>query len=264
MSVEELRLNAGDAELVVNPDTGRVTHFRIGGVEILRTGARFGSFPMAPWCGRMRDGVLNWDGQTYQLPRTAEPHAIHGTVRDRPWEVVRHSGGELELAQRLTEPWPFPGRVVQNFALAADAATFRMTVEAAAEPFPAQVGWHPWFERSLSPDGKPVEIAFTAAWQEQRGEDYLPDGNRIAPLPGPWDDCFGMPDGVDVTLTWPDTLELSVTSPVRWVVVYDQPAETVCVEPESGPPNGLNTQPRAVRPEEPLVAEMRWRWRTLG
>ena len=108
------------------------------------------------------------------------------------------------------------------------------------------------------------EIAFTPAWQEQRGEDYLPTGHRIAPLPGPWDDCFGMPDGVDVTLTWPGVLELMITSPLRWVVVYDLPPDTVCVEPQSGPPNGLNTDPAVVAPGAPLAAEMSWSWRGLA
>ncbi|QIS22843.1 aldose 1-epimerase [Nocardia terpenica] len=260
---EELHLSAGDARLTVNAATGRVANFRLGDIEVLRTGARFGSFPMAPWCGRMRNGELRWEGTTYQLPRTAEPHAIHGTVRDHPWEVVEHSETALVLAQELREPWPFRGRVTQSFDLAPDSAAFRMTVESASDPFPAQVGWHPWFQRRLTPTGKDVEIDFTPGWQEERGADYLPTGNHIAPLPGPWDDCFGMPDGVRVTLTWPETLQLTITSPTRWLVVYDLPPETVCVEPESGPPNGLNTTPRPVTPTNPLEADMTWRWHSL-
>ncbi|WP_280371625.1 aldose 1-epimerase [Nocardia wallacei] len=263
MADAELELTAGDTRMVVNTATGRIASLDIGGLGILRTGARFGSFPMAPWCGRMRDGVLTWHGHTYHLPRNAEPHAIHGTVRDRPWRVLDSDGTEAVLAQELTEPWPFAGRVTQSFRLAADSATFRMSVESAADSFPAQVGWHPWFRRTLDTEGKAVELRFTPAWQERRGADYLPDGHRIAPLPGPWDDCFAMPEGVDATLTWPETLELTITSPLPWVVVYDLPAETVCVEPQSGPPNGLNTEPRTVTPERPLVAEMSWRWRAL-
>ena len=57
-----------------------------------------------------------------------------------------------------------------------------------------------------------------------------------------------MPDGVDVTLTWPEQLELKVTSRAEWVVVYDEQAEAVCVEPQSGPPNGLNTHPAPGHP----------------
>ncbi|RDI51744.1 aldose epimerase family protein [Nocardia mexicana] len=264
MADEGVELVAGAARMVVDASTGRIARFRVGDLEVLKTGARFGSFPMAPWCGRMRDGVLRWDGRDYRLPRNAEPHAIHGTVRDHPWEVVRRTESEVVLAQELREPWPFAGRVIQSFALTGESATFRMSVESASDSFPAQVGWHPWFERRLGPDAAAVEIDFAPAWQEERGPDYLPDGNRIAPLPGPWDDCFGMPDGVLVTLTWPESLELTVRSPLRWVVVYDLPTDTVCIEPQSGPPNGLNTAPQAVSPDAPLIAGMSWRWRPLG
>ncbi|NED80259.1 aldose 1-epimerase, partial [Streptomyces sp. SID11233] len=101
------------------------------------------------------------------------------------------------------------------------------------------------------------------AWQEERGADHLPTGRRIDPLPGPWDDCFGMPDGVTVLLTWPGELELTVTSPEKWVVVYDEQDDWVCVEPQTGPPNGLNTQPRLITPIEPLEASTTWSWRLL-
>ena len=67
-----------------------------------------------------------------------------------------------------------------------------------------------------------------------------------------------MPDGVDVTLTWPEQLELKVASRAEWVVVYDEQAEAVCVEPQSGPPNGLNTHPRLVTPIEPLEIATTW------
>lgn len=122
----------------------------------------------------------------------------------------------------------------------------------------------PWFNRSLGgTDAQDVRLDFTAAWQEERGDDHLPTGKRVDPRPGPWDDCFGMPDGVDVTLTWPGQLELKVTSREEWVVVYDEQFEAVCVEPQTGPPNGLNTHPRLVTPLEPLEATTTWTWRRL-
>lgn len=72
-----------------------------------------------------------------------------------------------------------------------------------------------------------------------------------------------MPDGVDITLTWPEELELKVTSRAEWVVIYDEPEDAVCVEPQSGPPNGLNTHPRLVTPIDPLEVGSVWRWRRL-
>jgi aldose 1-epimerase len=231
VSNEDITLTAGDAEVTVTPGNGgRIGSLRIGGAELLRQGQKFGCFPMVPWCGRIRDGRF-LDGTTVrQMPLNAPPHAIHGTARDGAWRTARTSESEAVITYDLVDPW-------------------------------AQVGWHPWFNRNLGQED--VRVDFTPAWQEERGEDHLPTGRRIEPKPSPWDDCFGMPGGVDVTLTWPGQLELKVASREEWVVVYDEQEAAVCVEPQTGPPNGLNTHPRLVTPIEPLEATMTWSWRRL-
>jgi aldose 1-epimerase len=263
-SEQSIRLAAGDVELTVHPTIGcRIGSLRIGGTEVLRQGERYGSFPMVPWCGRTRDGRFSNGGVPHRLPLNAPPHAIHGTGRDTAWRTARAYESEAAFTYDLADPWPYTGRVTQTFELAEDSVTVRMGVETYGTSFPAQAGWHPWFLRNLGDGGEDVRIAFTPEWQEERGEDHLPTGKRITPLPGPWDDCFGMPDGVDVTLTWPGRLELIVRSPAEWVVVYDEQAEAVCVEPQSGPPNGLNTHPRLVTPIEPLEIATTWSWRRL-
>ncbi|MET9429145.1 aldose 1-epimerase [Streptomyces sp. NPDC003036] len=259
-----VRLVAGDAELTVRPDNGcRIESLRIAGTELLRQGERYGSFPMVPWCGRVANGRFLNGATRHQLRLNAPPHAIHGTGRDAAWHTARADKAEAAFTYDLAEPWPYPGRVTQIFELTEDALTLRLGVETYGDSFPAQAGWHPWFNRTLDGDGEEVRLDFTAAWQEERGDDHLPTGRRIDPRTGPWDDCFGMPDGVDVTLTWPGRLELKVTSRAEWVVVYDEQEEAVCVEPQSGPPNGLNTHPRLVTPIEPLEIESTWAWRRL-
>nr|WP_223290911.1 aldose 1-epimerase [Streptomyces avicenniae] len=260
-------LRAGDTELTVRPDQGaRLSSLRIAGTEVLRQGERFGSFVMAPWCGRTRDGRFSNGGTVHQLPQDAGPHAIHGTVRKRAWRTVAADATSAAFVTELTDPWPWPGRVTQLVELAPDGGGLTLTlgVETLGDSFPAQAGWHPWFLRNLGDGGRDVELAFTPAWQEERGEDHLPTGRRLPPRPGPWDDCFGMPDGVAVTLTWPERLELTVTSRAPWAVVYDEMAEAVCVEPQSGPPDGLNSAPRLVTELEPLEIATSWSWRTLA
>ncbi|MDH6214787.1 aldose 1-epimerase [Streptomyces pseudovenezuelae] len=262
MSNEDITLTAGDAEVTVQPGNGgRVGGLRVGGVELLRQGERFGCFPMVPWCGRTRDGRFRNGGTVHQMPLNSPPHAIHGTVRDGAWRVARTSADAAVITYDLVEPWPWPGRVTHQLDLTPDSLTLTMAVEAHDSSFPAQIGWHPWFNRNLG--GEDVRVDFAPTWQEERGEDHLPTGNRIEPRPGPWDDCFGMPDGVDVTLTWPGQLELKVGSPEEWVVVYDEQEAAVCVEPQTGPPDGLNSRPRLVTPLEPLEATMTWAWRRL-
>ncbi|MFC7840534.1 aldose 1-epimerase [Streptomyces sp. NPDC001046] len=262
MSDEEITLTAGDAEATVQPGNGgRIGGLRIGGVELLRQGERFGCFPMVPWCGRTRHGRFLDGAEVRQLPLNAPPHAIHGTVRDTAWRTARRTASEAVITCELTDPWPHPGRVTQVVDLTGDSLTLTISVETYESSFPAQIGWHPWFHRNLG--GEDVRLDFSPAWQEERGDDHLPTGHRVDPKPGPWDDCFGMPGGVEATLTWPGQLELTVSSRAEWVVVYDEQREAVCVEPQTGPPDGLNTLPRLVTPLEPLEATTTWRWRRL-
>ncbi|WP_330255447.1 aldose 1-epimerase [Nocardia sp. NBC_00565] len=256
-------LTAGKAELTVDPQNGgRLTSLRISDLELLRQGPRYGAFPMVPWCGRMELGQFRNGGAVHQMPINAEPHAIHGTGRDAAWRVVSVDESSATLTVDLAEPWPYPGRVTQLIELTEDSLTLTMRVETTGQPFPAQVGWHPWFRRNLD-SGNEIQLDFTPAWQEERGDNYLPTGRHITPEPGPWDDCFGMPDGTTVTLTWPHALELKITSPAQWVVVFDEKPEAACVEPQSGPPNGLNTHPRPVTAGDPLELSTTWSWRLL-
>lgn len=270
MSTEqETTLTVRNSSVTVRPDLGaRLSSLVVGGLELLRSGDHYGSFPMAPWCGRTRDGRFVNGGVAHQLPLNDAPHAIHGTVRGHAWNVARTGEAEpgtetASFTYDLVEPWPYPGRVTQNVELTEDSLTLHMGIETYGDSFPAQVGWHPWFRRNLGNGGEDVRIEFQPGWQEERGADHLPTGKRIDPLPGPRDDCFGMPDGVTVLLTWPGELELTVKSREKWVVVFDEPEDYVCVEPQSGPPNGLNTHPRLVTPIDPLEASTTWSWRLL-
>ncbi|MFJ5551323.1 aldose 1-epimerase [Streptomyces sp. NPDC093225] len=256
------QLSAGGVDVAVDQENGcRIGSLRVDGTELLRQGERYGAFPMVPFCGRTGGGRFRNGAVEHQLPLNAPPHAIHGYGREAAWKPVRHTGREAAFVYDLRDPWPYSGRVTQVVELTEDSLTLTMGVETYEDSFPAQAGWHPWFRRNLG--GGDAELGFAPAWQEERGSDHLPTGRRIDPLPGPWDDCFGMPDGVDVTLTWPGQLELRVTSPAEWVVVYDEQPEAVCVEPQSGPPNGLNTLPRLVTPVDPLEITTVWSWRRL-
>lgn len=273
-----VRLAAGAAELTVLPAAGcRLGSLRIGGLELLRRPPGepvtvpsdrvfgWGSFPMVPWAGRVDRGIFNNGPVRHRLPTDVlPPHAVHGTGVTAVWRPAGPcTEREAAFVLDLAEPWPYPGRVTQRFELDPDELRLTLEVETRGDSFPAQVGWHPWFLRRPlgAPEGSPpVELDFEPAWQEERGPDQLPTGRRIEPLPGPWDDCFGMPDGVRAALEWPGLLRLTVTSDCRWVVVFDALGDAVCVEPQSGPPNGLNTAPRLVTPIDPLEAVTVWRW----
>jgi aldose 1-epimerase len=256
---DALVLEAGSARVTVLPaEGGRLGSVVAAGHELLVTGdpdpMRWGSYAMAPFAGRVRAGRLSFRGADHQLPLGMPPHAIHGVVYDRPWRVEDPATISIDLDDR----WPYRGRVRQRFALDEDSLALELTLEA-QEPMPATIGWHPWFRRALAPGDPPVVVRFDADVMLVRDADGIPDGERMPPPPGPWDDAFTGVHG-DPTLEWPGRLRLVLSSSCSWWVVYTAAANAVCIEPQSGPPDGVNSSPFVVEPGTPLTHTMRWRW----
>jgi aldose 1-epimerase len=196
------------------------------------------------------------------------PHAIHGTVFDRPWDIV----DDRTITTELGPSWPFAGRAVQHFELDAGRFTSRLELHA-DEPMPASIGWHPWFRREpppapgwgvTGPAPGPLELDFEARAMYYRDPSGIATTRLVAPPPaGPWDDCF-----IDLArppvLRWPGYLELTIESDCPTWVVYTVPVDALCVEPQSAPPDALNTGATIVEPGRPLIAEMVWTWNTLA
>ena len=266
-------LRTDTAVAVVLPAAGgRIGSLRVDGLETLVTEGlgplSWGAYPMVPWAGRLRDGILRWCGDERRFPtHLAPPHAIHGTLIERAWRVGGATARAMMLSADLDDPWPYGGSVTQRIRLEPDRLVAELEIRAATDPFPAIVGWHPWFARILrdadgTPRGGPVRVDLPAGAMLRRGGDGLPDGTVVRPIPpGPWDDCF-----TELTrppaVVWPGALRIEVDSAARYAVVYTEQEPGVCVEPQTGPPNGLNTGECAVvEPGRPLVATMTLRWR---
>ncbi len=83
-------LSSQRARALVNPDDGgRLVSLVLDGIELLGSaevadglpvGWFQGSFPMAPYAGRTKNGRFRFDGATYTVPSNAGPHAGHGLV----------------------------------------------------------------------------------------------------------------------------------------------------------------------------------------
>jgi aldose 1-epimerase len=266
------RLEAGNCVAVVDADAGgRVTSLVVDDHELLvQHGAdvfHWGSFPMAPWVGRLRNGRLEFDGRVVQLPVNAQPHALHGLVTDRRWTITATDERSVELAVELGgagDAWPWPCTVAQSVALGDDRMEFRLSVHA-AESMPADIGWHPWFARELVTSTGPVaaELDVRGGRVFVNGADGLPNGELGPTPPRPWDYCF-----VDLSappaVRWPGVLDLTVESDCRHWVFYDMEPAGICAEPWTGPPNSLNGPERTVvTPSRSLEATMTWAWRRV-
>jgi aldose 1-epimerase len=253
-----IHLEAGGATATIDPGAGgRLASLVVGGSERLVTEGdgptMWGCFPMAPWAGRVRDGRFRWAGVERQLPLRLPPHAMHGTVLDRPWEVVAADERRTTLRIELGPDWPWAGHAVHELELWPGRLDLRLEVHTGGEPFPASCGWHPWFRRPVA-----LDLDATSLWR--RDESGIPTG-ELVPAPTSTealDDCLtGLRQ--PPRLRWPDGVELEVRSTCEQWVVFTEPEHALCVEPQTGPPDALNLAPRVVGPE-PLVATAAFRW----
>jgi aldose 1-epimerase len=262
---DELRLTADGCSVIVDLAAGgRLASVVVHGHELLKTegGGSYGwgSFPMAPYAGRVRDGTFVFDGRSYRLPQLDPPHALHGTVFLRRWTRVSAD----TIVADLGPDWPFRGRVSQTFELSATGLHSRMRLEA-DEPMPASIGWHPWFRRHLDgvAAGRDVALDLDAGAMYRRDGVGIATRERVPPPSGPWDDCFTDLRRPPV-LRWPGILELTIRSDCPDWVIYTVPEDALCVEPQTAPPDALDVDPTIVVPGRPLTAEMDWRWRSLA
>ncbi|MFM2106206.1 MAG: hypothetical protein RL338_1238 [Chloroflexota bacterium] len=263
---DRITLAAPGVAVELDPASGgRIARLRLDGLELIKPDGygpiEWGAYPMVPWAGRLRDGILRFRGETHRLPLSLPPHAIHGTTWTLPWSVVEATPDEATMAIELEPPWPFGGRALHRVAVEARGLRSTIEIHAGERPMPAIVGWHPWFPRRLAAGG-PAELVLRAGGMLRRGPDGIPTGEVVPPSAGPWDDAF-----VDVTqpvlVRWPGAVELAISAPESaWWVCYTERDDAICVEPQTGPPNGLSTGEHAVvEPGRPLVATMTIAWR---
>ena len=251
------------ARAVANIDLangGRIASFTVDGDELLHTESTdsdpmsWGCYPMAPFAGRVRDGVLTHAGREHRLRLNMAPHSIHGTVFDREWQ---HEGGNRFVCD-LGPEWPWRGHAVQVIDVGEEALTLRLEVHSHGEAFPASIGWHPWFRTRLR-SGEQLFLEAKVGRQILRDATGMPTGEWVSPLPRPWDDCFTDVDW-PITLDWAGRRRLRIGSDCAYVVIYDERAHAWCVEPQSAPPDAVNHGTDLVTPDAPLVATTTWAW----
>lgn len=254
----ELHLGSGTFGCSIDALRGaRLSSVRVASRERLLTHTRgasatsWGAYPMVPYAGRVRGGRFSHAGVQHQLPRNFGEHAIHGTVFDVSWSTIEHSPTHAVLVAALGSRWPYAGHVMHEVAVDAlqRTITCTLTVTTSSESMPAQVGWHPWFVRPAT-----LDVEFTEMYV--RDDDYIPDGRRIAPTPGPWDDCF-IGARRTPSVIFNDGARIAIESDCECWVVYDMPKHALCVEPQSGPPDGFTLAPLLVTPHAPLRRTMK-------
>jgi aldose 1-epimerase len=245
----------GHVEVEVVPSVGaRLHRLRVFGADLLRTPDDlerhrddpyfWGSYPMAPWCGRVAAGPTEVAGRTVDLPASfPDGTAIHGQVSRRPWAQVDDGRFRIEAGG---DGWPWPYAVEQDIAIEGDALVLALRLtNRADEPMPGGIGFHPWFRR-------PVRVALGAttvhhsnlassAWPVPVAGLY--DQRRLEPMPDDLDATWADLADPPVVLAWPDhgiRATLHVVAATLFIVAASPGAiDAVAIEPQTHAPQGI-------------------------
>lgn len=237
---------------------GRIAQIRHDGIEQLvgfddnDAAIAWGSYPMAPWAGRIRRGRFEFDGQRHRLPLNLGEHAIHGVAFVMPWRVDAVSPRHVELSLELPqdERWPFGGVVRQRLEVESNRLAMTLSLTAATRAMPFAIGWHPWLR-------KPDRIEFAPTHCYPRDAEGIATLPLVDPPAGPWDDCF-INDAPVLVHRGGQTIRL--TSDCRHWVVFDETAAATCIEPQTGPADAFNLAPVRLEAGETASAWYRMEW----
>ncbi|WP_429551695.1 aldose 1-epimerase [Paraburkholderia sp. MM5477-R1] len=244
---------------------------------------RMASFPLFPYCNRIRDARFAFDGATIDLagndPRFA--HALHGNAWRNPWCVGARSESAVDLHfehepdASATGDWPFRYRARQRIELRGGALHITMSARnLAGRPMPFGMGHHPYYPRTASTR---IHADVQAMWHADT--DVLP--THLGPHPAVDALRAGMsPDAFDLdnnfsnwsrvaTIAWPDerrNLTMRADAPFDHLVVFAPVNDPqLCVEPVTNTTdcfNAVGTQEHVggcvLQPGEEIEAAFSW------
>ena len=231
---------------------------------------RAGSYPLAPYSNRIRDGVFTFDGARHRLRSLAgRSEAIHGSGLYLPWQVRALEADSVDLvldAPAGTMGWAWPFECVQRYRLDAGGLSLTLIMRNGGDtPMPFGFGIHPYFT------ARRVALHARRLWPaDERG---LPTGSKVTHVR----ELRQSAEGCDTylsqwegraTLHWDDGRELALRADPAFahLVVYTAPgADFLCVEPVSNVADAFNlaaagdarTGMRVLAPGERYSASLR-------
>jgi aldose 1-epimerase len=212
------------------------------------------SFPLLPYCGRLRAGQFEFEGRAYEFPLNAAPerHSSHGDGWTRPWRLTQLDRRSASMTLASDPALPMPYAATQRISVRADRVRVSLTVSnSGRDRLPIGIGLHPYFaQRSLA--RLSAELPSRWRWDQE----YMP----IASEPNPERQRFQHGVAVDTlpvaaeyaqwngraSISWP-TLGVEVglaTDPPLGHVVLWAPLrqDFFCVEPTSHASDALHAQ----------------------
>jgi len=246
------------------------------------------SFPLLPYCNRLRDARFVFNGETVDLSRdgNAFDHALHGHAWRRPWSVGGTTANAVELSlthapgDESAHHWPYRYEATQRIELT-DAGELLVTLSIhnlADKPMPFGMGHHPYYPRTPLTR---IHTGVRAMWHAT--PDLLPtflgaheSAGMLASNEGMAADAFDLDNNFagwsrSATIAWPDenrSVTLTADAMFAHMVLYAPAAhpDLLCVEPVSNTVDFLNLDvPQedigggVLQPGERVQASFGWR-----
>jgi aldose 1-epimerase len=222
------------------------------------------SFPLVPFCNRIREGRASFEGRAVHVPPNHPgadaPHPLHGLGWLLPWQVERADESEAVLALEVeaSEAWPWRFVARQHFALQERVLTVTLTVRNTdSAAMPLGLGHHPYFPHHPGTRvTSPVEAMWVADAEvmplrlERGGPvDALRQGVELARLD--LDNNFSGWQR-STRIEWPAdvhgparALTMEAEAPLDYFVLYcPRGHDAFCAEPVSQCTDWLNLLPR--------------------
>lgn len=118
---------------------------------------------LAPFPGRVAYAQFTWNSNTYKLINNVSwaPHALHGFLQDKPWELASFESDDKEAVAIFKCDWPgaftgfpFPFRAINEVHFTGDSYSVRTSVEnVGKQEMPYSEGWHPYYMLGEKIDG---------------------------------------------------------------------------------------------------------------
>ncbi|WP_313699968.1 aldose 1-epimerase [Achromobacter sp.] len=255
-ATERVSISSGDHQAEFAPaGGGRLTRLSTSGhdwiVPLTATEwpagkwPRAGSYPLAPYSNRIRDGVFTFNGARCALQSVPNrPQAIHGAGLFQTWQVRNLTPDSVDLV--LDQPagvlgWPWPFECVQRWRLDSRGLSLKLSITNQGDtPMPCGMGIHPYFTAER------VSLHARRIWPSD--ESGLPTGSKTTTVR----ELRQSAEGCDTylsqwqgraTLHWPAGHELALHADPAFahLVVYTAPgADFLCVEPVTNVADAFN------------------------
>lgn len=215
------------------------------------------NFLMLPWANRIRDGILRYQGQSWQLDVPSDGNARHGDVRNREWQVLEQTATQIRLKIDSRDfanfNFPFAISAILDYRLEDEAFIWDVTLtNEDKQTIPVGFGFHPYFQR-MSPTMPMLEVpcdkyfTLTDAMPDSAPIDIVPelDFRTLRPVQDnfDFDHLLANRDTRKPTRIvyheWASELEMSVDDIYKHVILYSAPDGTIAVEPQSNANDGF-------------------------